>query len=262
MAAFESRLGSAEVTTADITDLKYENDSLQSKFASHTQKLSACEIRLKSIENASANADSSKLKKDFDLLQEQMNYQAQARLRNDIEISGITEMPAENLMHLFLLLAVTAGMKLSVTDIDFVTRAGPPRNGSNDLPRPLVVRFCRRSTRDQFYTTARPRRLTTADLEMEGPARKIYFGDRLTRGNRHLFRECRTKFKEAGFKFCWTKWGQIYVKKHEGRGEGGKAIIVKSLNDIENIIQNSSATSPDNSISSNNPASPAEFVEN
>lgn len=235
MAIYESRLKLAEELKVEVVELKKVNDSLQSQISFKTQAFSAYESRLKLVEDSTT--EMSNLMKAFESHQDQTNFLAQARLRNDIEISGISEKPAENPLHLFLTLAVVAGMKLSESDIDYVTRTGPPRKNTNDPPRPLVVRFCRRSTRDRFYSTAKPRRLSTKDLKIEGSAQNIYFNDRLTRENRQLFRECRTIFKEAGYKFCWTKWGQIYVKKREGGGKDAKAIIVRSHSDIANIIK-------------------------
>jgi hypothetical protein len=175
-------------------------------------------------------------------LQEQVNYQEQALLRRDIEIAGITESTTENPHYLLLTLATVAGVKLADADIDSVVRAGPPRKNIRDLPGPLVVRFCRRHTRDQFYKAVKSKRLTTEHLGIDGPSSKIYFNDRLTRDNRHLFRECRAQFKAAGYKYCWTKRGQIYVKKYEGKGEGSEAIIVRSLGHMARILQNTDST--------------------
>lgn len=235
MAMYEVRLKFTEDLKTEVVELKKVNDSLQSQITHQSQFFSAYESRLNSVDGTTTDAAS--LMKAFESQQEQTNFLAQARLRNDIEISGISEKPAENPLHLFLTLAVVAGMKLSESDIDHVTRAGPPRKNPNDPPRPLVVRFCRRGTRDRFYSTAKTRRLTTKDLHIDGSTLNIYFNDRLTRENRQLFRECRTLFKEAGYRFCWTKWGQIYVKKREGRGEEAKALIIRSSSDVANILK-------------------------
>ncbi|XP_063370652.1 uncharacterized protein LOC134658976 [Cydia amplana] len=231
-----------EERAVDIDNLKTANDELRTRVEDQSQTIATYEARLKVLEEA--RIDGGQPQRTDLTLEERLNIQSQALLRNDVEISGLTEKPAENPHHLFLTVAALTGMKLADHDVDFVTRTGPLRTKQNDPPRPLVVRFCRRQTRDQFYSTAKSRRLTTKDLEIEGPSQNIYINDRLTRENRQLFRECRTRFKEAGYKFCWTKWCQILVKKREGRGEESKAFPVKSIKDIDNIL-NKTAPTPD-----------------
>lgn len=69
--------------------------------------------------------------------------------KNEIEISGVIESlnKNKNALYLFLTTAAVTGMKLSVSDLEFVSRAGPRRSAGKE-PRPLVVCFCRREARD------------------------------------------------------------------------------------------------------------------
>ncbi|KAG7300353.1 hypothetical protein JYU34_015952 [Plutella xylostella] len=81
-------------------------------------------------------------------LKEQLNEQEQSHLRNELEISGITETENENLHHLMSLLAHKIGLDLQASDVDRVTRVGP-KNGINKEPRPVVVRFIRNTKRNE-----------------------------------------------------------------------------------------------------------------
>lgn len=244
--SYESRLKNAEESTVEM---KHLNDSLKSQITSQSEALMICEDKLKSLEDTAYSRND--VLKSIEAMQEQLNNQAQAGLRNDVEISGVCEKPGENPTHLFLTLAMVAGVKLLDSDVEYVTRVGPARSNPNDHPRPIVVRFCRRNIRDQFYNAARPRRITTAEIKLDGPAQSIFVNDRLTRDNRQLFRESRIRFKEAGYRFCWTKWGQIYVKKGEGRGEGAKAIPVGSFRDIENVLKRTPSAPINSTLSQN-----------
>uniref|UniRef100_A0A2A4IZJ0 FP protein C-terminal domain-containing protein n=1 Tax=Heliothis virescens TaxID=7102 RepID=A0A2A4IZJ0_HELVI len=118
-------------------------------------------------------------------------------------------------------MAQKIGVPLGENDLDCITRVGPrqQRSASNTeiAPRQLVVRFVRRYKRNEFMQALKTRRnLTSTDIEIEGPTRKLYCNERLTRENRQLFRACRTSAKENGYKFCWTKNGSIYIRKQEG----------------------------------------------
>lgn len=153
-------------------------------------------------------------------------------LRNEIEVHGISESDDENAQQIIFTAAAQAGITLQDSDIDIVHRIGPKRNKiqnkENSLPRPLLVRFTRRVVRNQFLKKVKARRITTKDINIEGPPKNIYLNERLTQVNRLLFRECRAKFKQAGYKYCWTNGGNIFVKKREGNGSDSETIHVKS----------------------------------
>lgn len=231
-ADYECRL---QLTEVRASETQKANARLQLQVNDQILTISTLEARLTKIEEiGSVNCQMSKT---CESLKEQLSFQSQVLLRNDVEINGVPESASENPHHIFQTLAAVGGMSLAESDIDSVWRAGPPRAGDNNTPRPIVVRFCRRQIRDQFFSSVRPKRLTTKHLGFDGPSKNIYINDRLTRENRLLFRECRTQFKAAGYRFCWTKGGQIYVKKHDGRGEGAKAVIVRSLAHMARILQ-------------------------
>lgn len=233
MSAFDSRLKPIEANVAEVVEIKQVTERVKMQIESLSLTMSGYETRLQLAEGISADNGESK---ELEGLRIQVNGQAQAMLRNHLEISGIPEKVTENPYHLFLTLAAVAGSNISDIDIDFVARAGAPKRDKTSHPRPLVVRFCRQGKRDEFYKNAKLRSLTTADINLEGPATKIYVNERLTRENRMLFHECRTQFKAAGYKYCWTNHGQILVKKREGKGEDAKVTVIGSYRQIIEIL--------------------------
>ncbi|XP_013186684.2 uncharacterized protein LOC106131949 [Amyelois transitella] len=168
-------------------------------------------------------------------LQERIAQMSQRALRKEVEILGVHETDGEEPKHLTLLAATKIGLDLDVKDIDEATRAGAKRKSAGEdpevkrHPRPIVVRFTTKATRDKFLSTARSRRtLDSKDIAEGGPARKVYVNERLTTENRQLFRAARTRAQECGYKFCWVKNGNIYVKKHER----SSALRINSSSDI------------------------------
>lgn len=168
-------------------------------------------------------------------LQERLDIQLQANLRNEVEFIGVPEQPQENLVHLVLTSAAKIGIEMNESDIDYVSRAGTFRvemAENRHLPRPVVVRFLRRSKRNEFLKNAKVRRhLQTQDLELSGHSQKIYINERLTRENRLLFRDARRSTKEAGFKYCWTSNGTVYIRRKEGAG----AIAIRTRDDLAKL---------------------------
>ncbi|KAI5639630.1 hypothetical protein NE865_07877 [Phthorimaea operculella] len=222
----------------DVAKLTSTFQLLETRLNTLSDRITAQEERITLVEGKTAEVETLKLV--VSKLQEQLNVQSQSKLRSELEITGVPENPAENPHHIILLAAAKVGIKVTDADIDYTARAGPINRTSSNQgtipPRPLVVRFSRRAKRDEFYKAAKARRLTTVDLEFTGPAEKIFFNERLTRENRLLFRNCRNRAKNAGYKFVWTNGGTIFIKKREGRGS--KPIIIRSTDDLDRALGN------------------------
>lgn len=220
----------------EMSDLKTQIADMFARFESHmetvTSRVSTVETRLTTIE---VNLQEfSTLKATVAILQEQVEYQAQMFLQNEVEISGLEETANENPYHIALVTAAKIGIKIADTDIDCVSCTGPRSNNENtnkntNYPRPLVIRFMRKQTRDNFINSAKLRRnIDNKDIIENGQERKIYIIERLTKGNRLLFREARRKANEADYKYCWTKNGSIYIRKRTG----DPGIRIRSYDDL------------------------------
>ncbi|XP_046970603.1 uncharacterized protein LOC124537757 [Vanessa cardui] len=209
--------------TSEIRLLTQEISSLKQRLEDATLSLSHCHERLDELASSVVTNNSRiknledreqevvNLKATVSLMQREINTQAEMQLRNEFELSGIPERTNESLRHTVLLAARKIGVELEDCDIDWVTRAGPRTKSENQsvnetrLPRPVVVRLLRRRTRDQILKASKSRRnLTSSDLEITGNPLKVYFNERLTKENRMLFREARTKSKEKGYAHCWS----------------------------------------------------------
>ena len=191
----------------DVSRLTARVDDLSSKQ----------EDRIRELENR--DLEIANLKMQVTELQEQLQYQTQASLRNELEIAGVPETSNENTTHLLTVIATKVGVNLQNADIDWTARAGPrnPASSEKRFPRPLVVRFTRRAIRDEVLKAGKTRRgLTTKDMELGPRESKIFINERLTRHNRLLFRDARKRAAAAGFKYCWTHNGDVFIRKTEG----------------------------------------------
>lgn len=189
--------------------------------------LSITDDRITSMENRSEK-EGAFLKQQVSSLQEQLNTQAQAHVRNEIEIIGLPESSNENLQHIAMVAANKLGVDLKDQDVEWITRAGPNQTKSihssvssrsevAQFCRPVVMRLVRRIKRDELLKATKGRKSVTAsDLQVGDKPTKVFFNERLTRENRLLFREARLRASQAGYKFCWTSNGFINVRKQEG----------------------------------------------
>ncbi|KOB74271.1 Uncharacterized protein OBRU01_04557 [Operophtera brumata] len=208
-------------------------------------KLAANEERLKDLEKRDVVVEN--LQVTVLQLKNELKAQAQVNLRNEIEIVGIPENSSEHLHHTVLVAAKKMGVELEDRDLDWVSRVGPrrppvtvtlPEDGAR-MPRPVVVRLLRRSKRDQFLKATKSRRNTSsADLEVAGVSQKVFFNERLTKENRVLFRDARSRAKQHGYAFCWCSQGAIFVRQREGKA----AMPIPSHNDLDRLLPPSLST--------------------
>ncbi|CAB3220415.1 unnamed protein product [Arctia plantaginis] len=237
--------------TEEVRLLTREITSLKERLESATSSMSCCQARLEELTTSIATNDfriKSLENRDKEVkilenkvleLQQEVNTQSQQQLCNELELAGIPESNNENLHHIALLAAKKVGVDLADDDIDWVTRAGPhikravnPNSDVNST-RPIVVRFLRRSKRDQLIKASKTRRnVTSSDLDVPGKSYKIYYNERLTKENRLLFRTARSKAKEHQYAYCWVTHGKIFLKQKEGKA----ALHVRTFNDLTRIF--------------------------
>lgn len=208
----------------DLQNLRSEIHSLSVSITSCTQrtdelekKMEDMETRLSSLE--SARSEISNLERTIIELKTEINDKQQDSMLNDIDLTGIPEQDSENSLHLITLVAAKIGVHLENQDVVWAHRMGVKTNRENNRPRPLVVRFVRRETRDLMLKNARVRKgkITTSQLGVEGQVdRAIYINERLTAPNRHIFRKARELGRQQGWKHIWTRNGRIFTRKSDG----------------------------------------------
>ena len=86
----------------------------------------------------------------------------------------------------------------------------PGKKGS--IPS-VIVRFARRNVKDDFYQNWRHlAKHTTASLGYT-TSNKVYMNENLTSNVRKLHYEVRQFQRNHHYKFCWSRYGKIFLKK-------------------------------------------------
>ncbi|KAL0901376.1 hypothetical protein ABMA27_006652 [Loxostege sticticalis] len=236
-----------QVLTSEIRKFREEMSDLKLQLKNAVSTISSCNERLDDITSKLSQSEDRiryleernlEQENKIQVLLEQLNYQSQLQLQNEIEIVGIPEQKVENLCHIILTAGSKIGVSVTDSDLDDVKRASvrrPTKTTADHktLPRPIIVRFTRKQKRDEFIKAAKTRRnLNSKDIDPNGEESRIYVNDRLTRENRQLFREARTRAKQLDFKHCWTNGGNIFIRKREGTGP----IQIRSVSDLDRYL--------------------------
>lgn len=232
LVSFADLVSEIRLMRTDMDEVKVSLKSLLEGVQQCNARLDNYEERIKSLEHG--NSQLVTLNETICNLKETLNHQLQSVMRNEIEIIGIEESSSENLNHTVLLTAAKLGVQLTMDDIDWTVRAGlkktPIPDSNAKFPRPVIVRLLRRSKRDELIKASKTRRnLSSKDIDIDGPMRKIFVNEHLTKENRILFREARARAQRTGHKYCWTKNGRILVRKTEGQ----PAITIKNIKELD-----------------------------
>lgn len=191
--------------------------------------------------------DISQLKKHLDdmntknsELSEQLRTKEQEGRRNNLEISGVTQLKNENLLHILKQLCVKVGFSLTPHDIDYIHRVRrfqPQINHTTNveegaripLTPNIIVRFSQRQRKKELLAAVRARRgLTTADLGLDGAATSVFVNDHLAPHNKLIYRQARQLGKQYGFKYIWLNDCKIFLRK----SDTCKPIVVTSESDL------------------------------
>nr|XP_049701704.1 uncharacterized protein LOC126055635 [Helicoverpa armigera] len=229
-------------------EMEVEMVELKSTLNTCSTRIDGLEARVDALEQraTSVPANPGSIDKIVEELKRELNDRDQDLLANDIEVSNLPEVKAENPGHIIKVIGQKLGVSLDDRDIVSAERVGGRQlNVTNSAgptesrPRPLVVRLARRDLRDQLLASARVRRgATTADLDILAPVQRFFLNERLTKANRLLFRKARDAASANGWKFVWTKQGRILVR----RAPGDRAQRIRTEEDLSHVFQTGNET--------------------
>lgn len=230
MASVKQQNSEISLLRKDVQDIKTDISNLNMYITNNFKDLQK-QLEDKDIEIFN-------LKKSVSVLQSSFNQHEQLSLKNELEIQGLTEQKTENLTHVMLTISQKLSVELHDSDINNIYRAGPKLNPNTKKPlqpRPIIVELTRKAKRDELLSSARVRKNLSSESihPTTVPVTKIYLNERLTKANRLLFRETRTKASIHGFRYCWLRNGSIFVRKTDNNGpEKCPAILINSTEDL------------------------------
>lgn len=141
------------------------------------------------------------------------NRMDQYSRNKNIEIHGLKEENEENLhLKVEAIAKILRIPNFIVNEIDAIHRL-PAKN--RNLPRPIIVQFNRRPTRDLFLTNKRRVVITNNDIKPNSGDNQVFINENLNPMNKELFWKARNAKKELNFKHLWTYKGTIYMKKND-----------------------------------------------
>ena len=212
-----------------IDDMKIAMDFMNDKFETTLR-----ELVLAKEENAKYKELTSSLNRKVTTLESQVNQLKTDQLRNNLEIAGLPCKKDENCHQIALSVIKQICPQSEQADIVEAHRIGSVTD-SEGRPREfrnLVVKFKERKMRDQAYKNKkRLRGIDTVKLGLADTKQKVYVNENLSRETKIVFKKANDIKKKLSWKFIWSNYGIIYLRKNED----SKVIRVSTELDLKNI---------------------------
>ncbi|KAJ8736816.1 hypothetical protein PYW07_000087 [Mythimna separata] len=205
---YETLKACLEEKDASINKLQAENERLLAASAEHSARLSLVEQSLRV---------------------------------NNVEINGIPEYKAENVITTVIQLAKTVGESLEDGDILHATRVAK-LNTDSSRPRPVVVKLRTPRLRDSLLAAVvnynkkkQPQdKLNSINLGIGGDRTPVYVSEHLCPANKQLHAATRKLAKELDYKFVWVRNGRVFVRKDVSHA----AILIRNLDSLALLNNN------------------------
>ena len=188
-------------------------------------------------ENGHLRSDSAKMKKEISDLRSALDEQAQYTRCDCLEIRGVPVTTGEDTNVIVKKIGALIDVDINDTDISISHRipsSNDGASGSTSFRHPaIVVKFTNRKNRDLFYKARSKLKIyntSNIGLGRNGES-KIYIQESLTEAKRNLFKSCLKFRKDQKYKFIWTYYGVIYLR----RNEHTPASRITSVRDLEKL---------------------------
>lgn len=172
--------------------------------------------------NATLVKENESLKKTVLDLSVRVNLIEQNSRQQNVEINGIPENTAENLIKTVYQLSKSVSCDIKEEEVLSAVRVRK-LDPENRNPRAVIVNLRSTHSRDVILTSvmnfnrANPsKKLNSNHLGYGGPAKPIFVSEHLSPLNKQIHAATRKAARDKGYKYVWVRDGRILIRKADG----------------------------------------------
>lgn len=254
---------SRKLDSETISELRKEIESamavhLQGKLKSYFEKEflelkktlqgleSSVEFLSKDYDNIRAELDENKnvitqLKKENNELKTcvsdlsiRLNIVEQHSRQDNLEINGVPENRAENLLNMVVQLGKTISCNIEAEEVYSIARV-KKLDLQNSRPRSIIVKLKNTKKRDEILASVTKfnrahvsDKLNSSHLGYGGAKQPVFVSEHLSPLNKAIHAEARKMAREKRYKYVWVRNGRVLVRKEDG----ARAVQIKNLHAV------------------------------
>jgi hypothetical protein len=132
-----------------------------------------------------------------------------------------------------------AGKSLNITVLPSDIRDIYRINTKSETSKPIIVEFISTNLKEdilksvKMYNRTNKDKFSNINLHLDGPSTPVFISECLTQKTKKLFATARIFARKNNYRYCWTSYGKIYLRK----ADGGEVSKIKYEHDLKNIKQ-------------------------
>lgn len=236
----KSMLLSQEIELKKITptlmEIKLTNSNIENSVAAITQQNEEFKKKIEQME-----LQAKKDKEYITILEEKVEDLQRGSRKSNIEIKNVPKQmkeTKEDLIDMVKCLSETLNCAITKSDIYDIYRIKGKKQGLTNTPiivelsstilKTEVLKMCK------SFNTKQKVKLCAKHLGLKSSGdTPIFVSEQLTAKGSRLHFLARDLAKSKGYKYCWTAYGKIYVKKHDE----APTYIIRSEHQIQSLMQ-------------------------
>lgn len=220
-----------------LTEVKQTNTNIESSIAFLSAQNNELQKKIEQLEGQSKRDREyitvleNKIE-DMEMSSRKANFQ----LKNVPKVTGETK---EDLIEMVICLSSNVDCKIEKKDIKDIYRVNSKKLGENNTP--IVVETSSTIVKNDFLKMCKHFNIRNNNHKLAAkhvgcrtkPDMPIFVSEQLTIKGSRLYFLARDLAKTKNYKFCWTAYGKVYVKKDEKASK----IAIKSEAQIQQLMQ-------------------------
>jgi len=214
-----------------LAEFKESMDFFSKKIDEYEVKIDGYSAQVKELQTSQATLEqqNNELKKSVADYKIKLENLEQYNRNKNIQIDAVPETENEKMTEVIQKLSTLSDIPLNYSaDVQAMHRI-PTRREKG--PKPIVVQFSNRQTRDAVLLKCKKLKIKSTDFVRGAPETNVYVNAHLTPHNKELLFHAK-KLKEHGWSFVWPVEGKVYVKK----SETDRKILVTSIEQIDKLL--------------------------
>uniref|UniRef100_A0A8D9BAT8 Uncharacterized protein n=1 Tax=Cacopsylla melanoneura TaxID=428564 RepID=A0A8D9BAT8_9HEMI len=168
-------------------------------------------------------------KKVCEVEKSNQNLEQRSRIIN-VEISDVPVVKGEDITEIIMKIGRTLGIQHPENDFQLGHRV-PTKNPKKI--KPIIVRMTDTKARDKWIKLSKEKQVTTQQIGINAPTRKIYIQCHLTPHFKNILHKTKEWSKDHQYKFVWVRDCQIFLKR-DGEASS-KTFRIKDLDDLQMV---------------------------
>lgn len=223
--------------TSNLKEIQLTNTNIETSVASLTKQNDEFQKKITQLEL--------QMKKDKDYiieLEDRIEDLQRCSRKNKIEIKNVPRKNQEtrdDLINMVLSLAKNINLDMSKRDIKDIFRTQGKKEGL--ISPPIVVELDSAILKQDLLKSTKSFNIKNKHTKLQAKHLAItsngdvpvFISEQLTPRNARLFYLARDLAKSKQYKFCWTTFGRVFLK----RDENAKVVLVKSESQVHSLLQ-------------------------